>query len=222
MSKEDRYNQILEILRTRNNVTVNYLAKKLFVSPSTIRRDYQVLQSRGLLHHTYGKATLNFGEALGLPIELRRRNMPAEKLKIGKKAVELVKDGDIIYIDASSTALCMVEHLEKFNYLTVITNGLNTLRQLEYFNKITVYSLGGLLTNNSMAFTGQLANENLSHLHIDKCFFSVGGNYGFPILNQALQRRRNIFIHKFLFSSAGYCNNLIPVCNTHNISYGLC
>ena len=114
MSKEDRYNQILEILRTRNNVTVNYLAKKLFVSPSTIRRDYQVLQSRGLLHHTYGKATLNFGEALGLPIELRRRNMPAEKLKIGKKAVELVKDGDIIYIDASSTALCMVEHLEKF------------------------------------------------------------------------------------------------------------
>ena len=175
MSKEDRYNQILEILRTRNNVTVNYLAKKLFVSPSTIRRDYQVLQSRGLLHHTYGKATLNFGEALGLPIELRRRNMPAEKLKIGKKAVELVKDGDIIYIDASSTALCMVEHLEKFNYLTVITNGLNTLRQLEYFNKITVYSLGGLLTNNSMAFTGQLANENLSHLHIDKCFFSTTG-----------------------------------------------
>ena len=145
MSKEDRYNQILEILRTRNNVTVNYLAKKLFVSPSTIRRDYQVLQSRGLLHHTYGKATLNFGEALGLPIELRRRNMPSEKLKIGKKAVELVKDGDIIYIDASSTALCMVEHLEKFNYLTVITNGLNTLRQLEYFNKITVYSIGVII-----------------------------------------------------------------------------
>ena len=46
---------------------------------------------------------------------------------------------------------------------------------LEYFNKITVYSLGGLLTNNSMAFTGQLANENLSHLHIDKCFFSTTG-----------------------------------------------
>ncbi|MBQ9079503.1 MAG: DeoR/GlpR transcriptional regulator [Clostridia bacterium] len=175
LSKEERYTQILEILRTRNNVTVNYLAKRLFVSPSTIRRDYQVLQARGLLHRSYGKATLNYGEAVGLPIELRRRNMPSAKLEIGRRAVDLIKDGDIIFIDASSTALCMVEHLERFNYLTVITNGLNTLHQLQYFNNITVYSLGGLMTTNSMAFTGQLATDNLSHLHIDKCFFSTTG-----------------------------------------------
>ena len=37
--KEERYAKIMEILRTRNSVTVNYLAQKLYVSPSTIRRD---------------------------------------------------------------------------------------------------------------------------------------------------------------------------------------
>ncbi|MBQ3078043.1 MAG: DeoR/GlpR transcriptional regulator [Clostridia bacterium] len=175
MSKEERYAQILEILRTRNNVTVNYLAKKLYVSPSTIRRDYQVLQSRGLLRHSYGKATLNYGEALGLPIELRQRDMPAAKLKIGRAAAELVQNNDIIYIDSSSTALCMIEHLERFNCLTVITNCLTTLQQLSYYNNITVYTLGGMLMSKSRAFTGQLAIDTLSHLHIDKCFFSTTG-----------------------------------------------
>ncbi len=192
MSKEERYSQILEILSTRNNVTVNYLSKKLFVSPSTIRRDYQVLQARGLLHHSYGKATLNYGAAVGLPISLRRRNMPEAKLNIGKRAAELIEDGDIIFIDASSTALCIVEHLERFNYLTVITNGLHTLQQLENFNNLSVYSLGGLRTNNSMALTGQFAIDNLSHLHIDKCFFSTTGvSYDGKLLD-ALEPEHNV------------------------------
>ena len=96
MSKEERYALILDILRTRGDVTVNYLAKKLFVSPSTIRRDYQELEARGLLHHTYGKATLNYGEETGLPLHLRRKNMPEAKLNIGKRAAELIHEGDII------------------------------------------------------------------------------------------------------------------------------
>lgn len=175
MSKEERYAQILDILRTRSDVTVNYLAKKLFVSPSTIRRDYQVLQSRGLLHHTYGKATLNYGEEAGLPILLRRKNMPEAKLNIGKRAAELIRDGDIIFIDGSSTALCMVDHLARFNHLTVVTNGLHALAGLEHFSNLTVYSLGGLRMNNSMALTGQIAIDNLSRMHIDKCFFSTTG-----------------------------------------------
>lgn len=192
MSKEERYTQILEILSTRKDATVNYVAKRLFVSPSTIRRDYQVLQARGLLHHTYGKATLNYGTAVGLPIALRRRNMPAAKLSIGKRAAELVNDGDIIFIDASSTALCMVEHLERFNYLTVITNGLHTLQQLENFNNLSVYSLGGLRTNNSMALTGQFAIDNLSRLHIDKCFFSTTGVSLDGKLLDALEPEHNV------------------------------
>ena len=192
MSKEERYALILDILRTRGDVTVNYLAKKLFVSPSTIRRDYQVLESRGLLHHTYGKATLNYGEEAGLPILLRRKNMPEAKLNIGKRAAELIRDGDIIFIDASSTALCMVEHLARFNHLTVVTNGLHTLAQLENLSNLTVYSLGGLRMNNSMALTGQFAIDNLSRLHVDKCFFSTTGVSTDGRLLDALEPEHNV------------------------------
>lgn len=175
MPNEERYTKILEILGTRSNVTVNYLAQKLYVSPSTIRRDYAVLQSRGLLRYSYGKAALNKGDAYSLPIELRRRNMSSAKLRIGRRAAELISDGDIIYIDASSTALCMVEHLERINNLTVITNGLGAINGLEYLKNVTTYALGGLLTHDSGAFTGQFATEALSRLHIDKCFFATTG-----------------------------------------------
>ena len=192
MSREERYAQILEILRARGDVTVGYLAKKLYVSPSTIRRDYQVLESRGLLHHTYGKATLNYGEEAGLPILLRRKNMPEAKLNIGQRAAELIRDGDIIFIDASSTALCMVEHLSRFKHLTVVTNGLHTLEQLEHLNNLTVYSLGGLRTSNSMALTGQFAIDNLSRLHIDKCFFSTTGVSLDGRLLDALEPEHNV------------------------------
>ena len=194
MSKEERFAQILDILRTRGDVTVNYLAKKLFVSPSTIRRDYQELESRGLLHHTYGKATLNYGEEAGLPILLRRKNMPEAKLNIGKRAAELIRDGDIIFIDASSTALCMVEHLSRFNHLTVVTNGLHTLAQLENLSNLTVYSLGGLRMNNSMALTGQIAIDNLSRMHIDKCFFSTTGVSTDGKLLAAIEPEHNVVL----------------------------
>ena len=192
MSREERYEQILEMLRTRGDVTVGYLAKKLYVSPSTIRRDYQVLESRGLLHHTYGKATLNYGEEVGLPILLRRKNMPEAKLNIGKRAAELIREGDIIFIDASSTALCIVEHLSRFKHLTVVTNGIHTLEQLEHLNNLTVYSLGGLRMNNSMALTGQFAIDNLSRLHIDKCFFSTTGISTDGRLLDALEPEHNV------------------------------
>lgn len=192
MSREERYAQILDILRTRSDVTVGYLAKKLYVSPSTIRRDYQVLESRGLLHHTYGKATLNYGEEAGLPILLRRKSMPEAKLNIGKRATELIRDGDIIFIDASSTALCMVEHLSRFNHLTVVTNGIHTLEQLEHLNNLTVYSLGGLRMNNSMALTGQFAIDNLSRMHIDKCFFSTTGVSQDGSLVAAIEPEHNV------------------------------
>lgn len=228
MSREERYEQILEILRARGDVSVGYLAKKLFVSPSTIRRDYQVLESRGLLHRAYGKATLNYGEEAGLPILLRRKNMPEAKLNIGKRAAELIRDGDIIFIDASSTALCMVAHLAKFNHLTVVTSGIHTLEQLEDLSNLTVYSLGGLRMNNSMALTGQFAIDNLSRLHIDKCFFSTTGVSTDGRLLAAIEPEHNVVAKALTRSTTKVylCDSskigktyLLELCNVGDVDY---
>ncbi|MBR7185329.1 MAG: DeoR/GlpR transcriptional regulator [Clostridia bacterium] len=226
--KEERYAKIMEILRTRNSVTVNYLAQKLYVSPSTIRRDYQVLQARGLLRHSYGKATLDYGEALGMPIEWRQRDMPLAKLRIGARAAELIEDGEIIFIDASSTALCMVEHLERFSHLTVITNGLSALQQLACYNNISVYTLGGRVMSKSRAFTGQLAIDALDRLYIDKCFFSTTGlsadgrllNLGEPehMVIQAMVRRSKTKV--FLCDSSKIGKTyLLHLCDVGDVDY---
>ena len=54
----ERADYILQELRTRKAVYVNDLAKRYYVSPSTIRRDLNVLEKEGLVRRTYGGAML--------------------------------------------------------------------------------------------------------------------------------------------------------------------
>ena len=53
------FEEILEILQELEVATVEELAQKLYVSPSTIRRKLNVLQKKGLITRTHGGAQLN-------------------------------------------------------------------------------------------------------------------------------------------------------------------
>ena len=171
MFKQDRYTQILSILQTRKSVTVNYLVKQLYVSPATIRRDLAALAEQGVIKHYYGGATLIQDPSKAAPIELRNAENHNAKMQIGQKALSLISNGDSLFIDASSTCLCMVPGLAQFENLTVVTNSQRVLESLSETSIVT-YSVGGKLLRNSMAFTGRIAEECLREMHFDKCFFS--------------------------------------------------
>ena len=57
--KENQEKEILEILQNNQYATIDELAEKLFVSPSTIRRKLNALQKKGLISRTHGGAQLN-------------------------------------------------------------------------------------------------------------------------------------------------------------------
>lgn len=171
MYKQERYDQILSILQTRGSATVNYLVDNLYVSPATVRRDLQALSEQGLVHHYYGGATLIQDASKAPPIDVRHQENHSAKQQIGQKALSLISDGDCLFIDASSTCLCMVNGLHRFKNLTVVTNGQWVLEALADMN-ITVYSTGGKLLRHSMAYTGPIAEACLNALQFDKCFFS--------------------------------------------------
>jgi len=171
MYKQERYDRILSILQMRGSATVNYLVDALFVSPATVRRDLQALSEQGLVHHYYGGATLIQDASKAPPIEVRHQENHSAKQQIGQKALSLINDGDCLFIDASSTCLCMVSGLHRFKNLTVVTNGQWVLEALADMN-VTVYSTGGKLLRHSMAYTGPIAEACLRSLQFDKCFFS--------------------------------------------------
>src|SRR5688572_12665921 len=83
-------------------VRTSDLARRLGVSPETVRRDIEELTQRGLVSRTYGGAA---GRQLGLQPEFEHRSglAVAERDAIARVAVTLVKPGDVVMIDSGST-----------------------------------------------------------------------------------------------------------------------
>src|SRR5207244_7110587 len=78
-------------------------------------------------------------------LEVRDRLQVAEKTAIGRAAAEIVKDGDSIALDASTTGLHVARNLTSRNELTVLTNGIRIAAELAGLPGITVLMPGGVL-----------------------------------------------------------------------------
>ena len=98
-------------------------------------------------------------------------NRIVQKAEIARKAAAMIEDGDVVFLDASTTALHMAKHLTDKHYITVITNSIQLPALLRGSN-IPIYSTGGRLIPNSLAFGGPVAEQSIQHFHIDKFFFS--------------------------------------------------
>lgn len=172
MNKDGRLTDIMNILEKRQSATVEYLSKKIYTSPSTIRRDLNVLESQGYVRRFHGGVAITNYPTASLPIEYRIQDMAAAKKRIGHTAARLVENGDTIFIDSSSTAAAIIPHLETYHGLKVVTNSMLSLHQLQELD-VEVYGIGGQLFHTSNAFVGQFALDMLSHFHINKMFFST-------------------------------------------------
>ncbi len=172
MDRDSRLADIMAILQKKQSVTVEYLANKIYTSPSTIRRDIATLEAQGYVRRFHGGAALTNHPTAALPIEYRVQDMAAQKRQIGLAAAKLIANGDTIFIDSSSTAAAIIPHLGRYEKLKVVTNSALSLESLQQLD-LEIYVIGGQLLRKSSAFVGAYATEMLSHFHIDKMFFST-------------------------------------------------
>ena len=172
MLKEERYDKILEILKEETYIHAQELAQRLFVSMPTIRRDLSVLDSRGLIVRSHGGAKKLSTENIVTPLDFRKAQNHAEKKRIAKKAAELIREGDIVFIDASTTALYMGEYLDEKRNITVVTNAV-PLSLILTKKGIRTYCTGGETQKNSLGYTGSIAQLTVKSFNYDYCFFSV-------------------------------------------------
>lgn len=172
MDPNGRLTDILNILEKKRSATVEYLANKIYTSPSTIRRDLALLESQGYVRRFHGGAAITNYPTATFPIEYRVQDMLLAKKEIGLTASRLIQNGDTLFIDSSSTASMIIPHLNQFQKLKIITNSTLSLRQLQNAD-YEVYVLGGHLYHNNNALVGKFALDMLSHFYIDKMFFST-------------------------------------------------
>lgn len=168
----ERQQGILEFLKQNKSATVKDLSKKFFIGEATIRRDLKKLESRGFVKRTYGGALLLEGLDTEIPLFVREIEQKEAKTVIGRLAANLVKDGDIIILDSSSTILKMIPYLKNHENLTVITNGAKAAIELGEQLHMRVYCTGGMLRENSLSYIGEHARNFIKKIHADVVFFS--------------------------------------------------
>lgn len=174
MLKKERQNNILQIIKTRKYCTVNFLSKKLFVAPITIRRDLMEMEAAGLLTRCYGGATIPEYENREVPFDIRNKSNFSIKEKLAKRAVKFISTGDVVFLDASSTVSHITEYLSPEQNLTVITNSTLIAEKLRE-KHIRCYLTGGMWVENSYALVGNIPEQTLAGLYANICFFSAQG-----------------------------------------------
>jgi DeoR/GlpR family transcriptional regulator of sugar metabolism len=173
---EERLDQILALLQEQGRISVAELSDRFDVSAVTIRNDLSTLQQQGLVVRTHGGAMARPNATTDLPAFALRKEMHlAEKERIGQAAAELVRDGDSIALDASTTAWQVARRLQDRRELTVITNGL--FIALEFLDSpgVTVVMPGGALRPASASLVGDQGACILDRYHVQTGFFGAGG-----------------------------------------------
>lgn len=168
----DRRQAIIDYLQEKHSASVAELSRMFFVSETSIRRDLTILERSGFVHKTYGGVVLMQGENSLLALDARRETEKEAKHIIARKAAGLIHNGDVIFLDSSSTSLAMVPFLPHFTSLSVITNGAKIAVALAEHPHIRVYSTGGLMTPNIFSYHGAIALQTLSAMHADRLFVS--------------------------------------------------
>ena len=205
MNASDRHKIIREILTENGFASVEDLAERLNASVATIRRDLNCLEAVGILTRFRGGAVpapgSNTEEALH--IEARMTQNHEAKERIARKAASLVKDGDIIFIDSSSTTYYMIEHITAKN-ITVVTNATILLGVLQKKN-IRTFMLGGFIDANCNCVLGEQVIAQIKKMHFGKCFigtYAVEANRGLTtyemneanVKTQLLQSTQEAFV----------------------------
>ncbi len=167
----------MELLETKNSISVVKLAEYLHVSHPTIRRDLSDLEEQGKVHRTHGGVVLRRTSEAEIPLIFREDQNNAAKQIIAQKAAPLIHDGDVIFLDASSSAFNMIPYILDKKDITVITNGIKAINALcEYKDhSVRTISTGGSVHMTCLALVGEDAFRTIEQYNADVCFFACRG-----------------------------------------------
>ena len=176
-----RTRRILAYLKKRKECSYRELMAHFGVSSATIHRDVASiarldaveLVRGGLVYKGSPKDPAPVANYLDRQVSKRR-----EKATAAKKALSVIEEGDIIFLDSSTTVyeLALLLMQAKIDHLTVITNSIPVMGLFRRFpSQWTMISLGGDYDPQLNALLGLLATEQLSRFNITKAFVSVFG-----------------------------------------------
>lgn len=168
MLKAERQKFIMTKIASEHKVSTIELAIEMNISEDTVRRDLNELNKKGLIEKVYGGA---------IPIEDKPTNffnkvvLNADKKDIiGKKALSLISDGQVIIMSGGTTNLEFAKLIPPELKATIYTYSLPIAMQLSQHPNIELIFIGGKLQKNAMVTIGMDVVQVLQKLKADICF----------------------------------------------------
>lgn len=173
MNKSLRWDTILKTINIQKKVNVNSLSEKLSVSPSTIRRDLTLMEEQGIIKRYYGGAKIIDEAIIEPPMIVKSNSQLSSKKKIALLAASIIKDNQMIFLDAGSSTYEMVDYISAKN-ITVVTTGIPHISKLIKKGIHTIV-LGGTVKKSTEGIVGKKVIEELSKMKFDISFIGVNG-----------------------------------------------
>lgn len=174
MLQYERQQKIIAYLQLHHTASIHSLAKQLYTSEASIRRDIAVLESMGLLVRVYGGVVLSEHKNDVVPVELRDSANTAAKEQIALEAAKQIHDGDTVFFDSSSTVRRICKHIKNRKGVKIITNNLRICQELKD-TELTVYCTGGEFYKKLDCFLGPWAERFIGGINANSVFFSCKG-----------------------------------------------
>ena len=164
-----RHAEMLAMIRDRQEILVDELARAFDISAMTVRRDLQTLEEQGKISRFHGGASV---DVRAVAPDEKNRVALCQRL-IARCAASLVASGDSLLINGSNTALAVLDHLEGKSVSAFTNNAMMVGHRFP--DGVDVQLSGGMLRGSRHILTGDLVLRNLMDVHADKAFLGCTG-----------------------------------------------
>lgn len=170
--KENRRKHMGELIAQRRNMTMQELCDYFHVSMNTIRTDVAYLVSTGAIEKVYGG--VQAVDQKQAPLFASRVMVHThQKQRIAARAQQFIEDGDIIFVDAGTTTMYLLDHLDPRKHVTIITANLSVIRKAYDHENVELIILPGTLNRRTNSISGVGVLEFLARYQFNKAFMGV-------------------------------------------------
>ena len=169
----ERHQRILERAITYGIARTRDLAAQFGVHEMTVRRDMDALEEQGLLERVHGGARIVKEASQEVAYNLRAARQITEKERIARAALGMIRDGETVAIDSSTTGLALVRMLSAKKVHAIVT-GLDAANLLA-MSGVAFTLMGGTYHAPARSFVGSVFSTGLKRFNPDRVFFSSKG-----------------------------------------------
>jgi DeoR family galactitol utilization operon repressor len=167
----ERERIILDKLSEDGSISVAAIARELGLSEVTIRGDLKALEDRGWLNRIRGGAA----PALHRHILERQQSRRAEKNAIARRAALMVRDGDVIMIEAGTTIALVAKYLQGKRDVHIVTNSTLVFSYARMNPMLQITMTGGEFRRPTESLVGPIALDSISRLNVRLAFVGTDG-----------------------------------------------